>query len=263
MRLVLYALLVAAIGLAAFLLPPMMAGAQIFATTLPLDLVNRTTSAAHCATAAQCSRGTPIVRVEMLNCGRIVHTYNITIPANGQPETVVITHECGSWPRLRIYVEYFGLRPACTISASYNRDFLYTAIQIRGPYQRTWSDEKGVFECSNKLVEKNPAWLVRNGRVDFYNGGSLPTWLGYQPNGCNPVAGLAGITPHSRGLAAGERAGGYYSLYNHECGKYSRFWFEYGGDSSWCPARELNGNREFIRYGFFEPGWCEVHDRNF
>jgi len=272
MRLILFLALVGAVGAAALFLSRMAAADSAFYDGPPrkphvytnVTVINTTTSRSECPSPRDCSQGADVVRVEQVNCGQVQQTHNKRIAANGGRLGILAKHECGQWPTFRIYMNYFGTRLACALPISYSIDYLYKEIRIWGPYQRTWSDKRGVFECDHHVTASAPNELVRNGRVDLHNGGSLPTWFGYRPNGCAAGAeSWLAIAPVGRGLAAGERAAQYYTIYNHDCGKYSRFWFEYGGDSSWCPPRELSGNHEFIRYGLFEPGWCEVHGRNF
>jgi len=230
-----------------------------FAQQKSFTVYNKTTSTMSCPSPAQCGSAGPALRVEVKNCGKATATH-ANIAGRFGSKTFTVSDTCGSWASLRLTMEYFGNREVCAEPVDTESQ---RVVYVWGPYEREWTHAKGVFECTTSS-SAGTATRVKNGRVDFYNGGSLPTWFGYRPNGCKPDGGSwLAIGPGGRGLAGAEAATQYYSIYNHDCGQYSRFWFEYGNDSSWCPPRGIKGNHEFIRYGGYEPGWCEVHGKSF
>ena len=233
--------------------------AERFANEKRFTVYNRMTSTASCPHAADCGRAGPPLRVQVKNCGKLTYQFD-NIAGRSGSKTFTVSDKCGSWGELHLTADYFGVRELCQEPVDTADK---TVIYVWGPYARQWTHAKGVFECTTENSAGNAA-LVKNGRVDLFNGGSLPTWYGYRPNGCAPDGGnWLGIGPSGRGLATQEHANGFYTIYNHDCGQYSRFWFEFGGDSSWCSPRGIAGNHELIHYGGYQPGWCEVHGKSF
>lgn len=205
-------------------------------------LFNRTSSMAVCAAPIECGRAGPALQLDIYNCGERVARH-AAIEGRTGSQRVRVTDACGVWSRLRLTLEYFGTREICADGVNVAA---LNALYVWGPYERSWSDGRGVFECRD---EDSPGQgtLVKNGQVVLVNQRVSPWVLAaYAPNGCRPFADWLGRRPTAPLVYKGQNSRGLHSVYNHDCGAYSTFGYRGRFIANYCLPMQVAGNSELI-----------------
>ena len=205
-------------------------------------LFNRTTSRAVCAAPVDCGRAGPALQLEVYNCGQSIARYPNIAGRTGQ-KSFRVTDDCGSWSRLRVSLEYFGVREICAGAANVSA---HNALYVWGPYERRWDDGRGVFACRSEDSPGTGA-LVKNGQVVLVNERVAP-WVAaqYAPNGCRPFGDWLGRRPDAPLVYKGQASRALHSVYNHDCGAYSTFGYRGRFIANYCLPEQVPGNAQLI-----------------